>query len=87
VLNANTAACTLYGYSRKEMVGKSARELHPAEEVGRFERFIAQEIIHGDAGTWTHKRKDGTNFTVNIRNHAIEYNGCRARFVIVIPVR
>lgn len=50
-----------------------------------FEKYVAQTIIHGDAGNWTHKRKDGTNFTVNIRYHAIEYNGRRARFVIVTP--
>jgi PAS domain S-box-containing protein len=86
VLDANTAACTLYGYSREEMLGKSARDLRPIEEVTRFEQFVAQEIIQGDAGSWTHKRKDGTTFAVNIRYHAIEYNGCRARFVIVTPV-
>jgi PAS domain S-box-containing protein len=85
VLDANTAACTLYGYSREEMIGKSARELRPPEEVERFEEYVAQKIIHGDAGTWMHRKKDGTNIAVNIRYHAIEYNRRRARFVIVIP--
>jgi hypothetical protein len=60
-----------------------ARELRPPEEVDRFEKFVAQKVIRGDAGTWTHRRKDGTNFTVKIRYHALEYNGSRARFVIV----
>lgn len=86
VLDANEAAFTLYGYSRKELIGKSAPELRPTEEIERFERFVAQEIIQGDAGAWMHKRKDGTTFVVNIRYHAIEYNGHRARFVIVAPV-
>ena len=81
VLDANAAACTLYGYYREEMIGMSAKELRPIEEVARFEKYVAHEVIHGDAGTWTHKRKDGTTFTVNIR-----YHGCRARFVIVTPV-
>jgi PAS domain S-box-containing protein len=87
VLDANTAACNLYGYSREEIVGKSARELRPTEEVARFERYVAHDVIHGDAGNWMHKRKDGTAFPVNVRYHAIEYNGCRARFIIVTPVR
>jgi PAS domain S-box-containing protein len=86
VLDANTAACTLYGYSREEIVGISAKELRPSEEVARFEKYVTHDVIQGDAGTWTHKRKDGTIFPVNIRYHAIEYNGCRARFVIVTPV-
>ena len=86
VLDANAAACDLYRYSRAEMIGISARDLRPVEEVARFEKFVAHDVIHGDAGTWTHKRKDGTTFPVNIRYHAIQYNGCRARFVIVTPV-
>jgi PAS domain S-box-containing protein len=86
VLDANNAACTLYGYSREEMVGKSARELRPNEEIARFEKYVGHHVIHGDAGTWTHKRKDGTTFLVNIRYHGIQYNGRRARFVIVTPV-
>ncbi|MGC2696584.1 MAG: PAS domain S-box protein [Candidatus Angelobacter sp.] len=86
ILDGNTAACSLYGYSREEMIGMSAKELRPVEEVGRFEKYVAHEVIHGNAGTWTHKRKDGTTFAVNIRYHAIQYKGCRARFVIVTPM-
>ena len=86
VLDANAASLTLYGYSREEMIGKLARELRPTEEIERFETFVSREVIQGDAGSWTHKRKDGTTFTVNIRYHGIEYNGRRARFVIATPV-
>lgn len=86
VLDANASACTLYGYSHDEIVGMSAKELRPTEEVARFEKYVAHHVIHGDAGKWMHKRKDGTIFPVNIRYHAIQYNGCRARFVIVIQI-
>jgi hypothetical protein len=68
------------------MVGMSAKELRPSEEVGWFEKYVGHDVIHGEAGSWTHKRKDGTTFSVNIRYHGIQYNGCRARFVIVTPV-
>jgi hypothetical protein len=68
------------------MVGKPARELRPPEEVARFEKFVAHPIIHGDAGNWTHRRKDGTDFTVHIRYYAIQYNGRAARFVILTPL-
>jgi PAS domain S-box-containing protein len=86
VMDANAAACALYGYSREEMVGMSARELRPLEEVPRFEKYVTHDVIHGDAGNWVHKRKDGTTFAVHIRYHAIQYNSRRARFVIVTPV-
>src|SRR5258707_13003759 len=86
LLDPDGGACCLYGSPREEMVGKSAKELRPAEEVARFEKFVTHDVIHGDAGSWMHKRKDGTPFPVNIRYHAIQYNGCRARFVIVTPV-
>ncbi len=68
VLDANTAASALYGYSREEMIGMSARELRPTEEVARFEKYVAHDVIHGDAGIWTHKRKDGTTF---LRQHSL----------------
>ena len=70
---------------REEMVGMSAKELRPTEEVPRFEKYVSNDVIHGDAGTWTHKRKDRDDFPVSIRYHAIEYNGRKARFVIVTP--
>ena len=86
VLDANAAACALYGYTPEEMIGKSANELRPTEEIERFQKFIAANALRGDVGTWTHRRKDGTTFLVNIRYHSITYNGHAARFVIVIPV-
>jgi PAS domain S-box-containing protein len=86
VLDANAAALAIYGYSRNEMIGMSAKELRPIEEVERFQKFVAHPVIHGDAANWTHKRKDGSTFPVNIRYHAIEYDGRKARFVIVTPV-
>jgi PAS domain S-box-containing protein len=86
VLDINAAGLAIYGYSRDEMIGRSAKDLRPAEEVERFEKFVAHPVIQGDAGNWTHKRKDGSTFPVNIRYHAIDYNGRKARFVIVTPL-
>jgi PAS domain S-box-containing protein len=47
VLDANATACTLYGYSRDDIVGKSARELRPSEEVERFEKYVIHEVSQG----------------------------------------
>jgi PAS domain S-box-containing protein len=85
ILDVSDQACRLYGYSRAELIGKPGQELRPADEVSRFEKYLAQEMIYGDAGAWVHKKKDGTTVRVNIRYHAIEYAGRKARFIIVTP--
>src|SRR5215471_6272738 len=69
VVDANEAACALYGYTYEEIIGRLATELRPSEEIERFQKFIAENLMQGDVGTWIHKRKDGTTFPVNIRYH------------------
>jgi PAS domain S-box-containing protein len=60
VSDLNGAACTLFGYSREELLGKTYRDLLEPEEAARFarERPRAAGRIH--VGEWRVKRKDGT---------------------------
>ena len=67
VLDANTAACALYGYARDEIKGRSARSFSedPTTDEDATRRLLA------DGGTEqfdsTHHRRDGSPVRVRIR--------------------
>jgi len=73
-LLVNKAMINKYGYTRKELLNMSAFDIRPVEEVKKFIGFVsdAKEGIL-DAGIWTHKKKSGELFTVQIRTAMITY--------------
>src|SRR5439155_1387889 len=61
VLAVNGAAIKHYGYSREEFLGLRIEDLRPAEDIPALHRHL--ETMPGDyhnAGTWRHRKKDGT---------------------------
>jgi PAS domain S-box-containing protein len=63
----NTAACSMLGYSRDEIVGKTIVDLIPPEDVERLSRS-KQLLLGGDVAIdeWTLRRKDGTYLPVEV---------------------
>jgi PAS domain S-box-containing protein len=76
-LEANRNASDLLGYSRKEFVGMSIRDIHPEEELERiiddFSRIAAGEI-HSSYDTKV-LTKDGKIVHVDITGAPIEHEG------------
>ena len=75
ILEANAAACELYGFSRAQLVGKSLKDL--TEDVSRGEKQIA-ELMR--AGRWTnfetvHRRANGASVHILANSKVIEYAG------------
>lgn len=67
ILYANQGADRLYGWSRKELVGSSERDLLPVEP-GAFDRALEALLAEGEwAGEFAHRRKDGATVTVECR--------------------
>lgn len=77
VLNANRAACALYGYTREEF-----RELPPNEVPAQSSRTIAGGDNCGVFARWERK-KDGTIFLVDIEIGFFEQGGRRAGVVFI----
>ena len=90
----NDAAVAQYGYSRDELLALRATDIRPPEE-----RLRLQMTLHtldemqrdGDgssvnAGLWRHRRKDGTQFEVEVFTVVIAYEGRPARLTTVIDV-
>ena len=71
ILDVNSIACSLYGYSREEMLKLKASDMSAEPEITRksmkdFTTFVP--VRH-------HKKKDGTVFTVEITASLFELSG------------
>src|SRR2546425_1245113 len=87
VLAVNGAAIKHYGYSREEFLALRIEDLRPAEDIPALHRHL--ETMPGDyhnAGTWRHRKKDGTLIEVETSGHRITFAGRRAEQVVINDV-
>ncbi len=84
----NDAAVHAYGYSRKEFLGMSIKDIRPEEDVP----LLLERIEGPDAtakrsdGLWRHRRKDGSLVDVEIASSTIDFGGTPARLVMAADV-
>lgn len=73
---ANDAACRSLGYSREELLGLRIADIAPHHDPDRFQRRL-DAIKQGGAATYesVHRRKDGTEFPVEISVTYLEHEG------------
>jgi PAS domain S-box-containing protein len=76
VVEANTAACNMYGYAREELIGINAREaIHP-DARPHFEEFLR---VAGGGGEFhcetVDRRRDGTVFPIEVTGTHFTYGG------------
>ena len=87
-LAVNDAAIAQYGYSRDEFRTMTILDVRPIEDSAKV-RTVAGAQPAGElvrAGTWRHRRKDGTLFYVEVTTHEIVWQGRRARFALLYDV-
>lgn len=83
-LAVNDAAVKHYGYSRAEFLGMNARDIRPDEEVPALMAYVATTTPNrGEAGTWKHRKKDGTIIDVEVNWHNLDFAG-RAAYLILV---
>src|SRR5258707_7840991 len=86
-LAVNDAAVKHYGYSRKEFLTMSARDIRPEEEVTALASYIAKNTAsQDDAGVWKHRKKDGTAIDVQVNWHKVDFSGRPAYLVLANDV-
>ena len=79
ILESNKKAEELFGYDKKEMIGKNVREIHPEKELERT-LAVFKQISATGAGTLLDGkilRKDGGIVEVEINGGAINWGGKR----------
>jgi len=84
ILAANESAVDHYGYTKKELLGMTIRDIRPQDEIPRLEKFVAEAGPGRErAGIWKHRKKDGTIILVEIFTHdtVIDNRHCRLALV------
>lgn len=82
-LAVNKAATQCYGYSQKEFLSMTIKDIRPAEDIPGL--LAAIKNVSGefdDAGVWRHRKKDGTVIDVEITTHSIIFDERRAEIVL-----
>lgn len=85
-LAVNDAAVSHYGYSRDEFLSMTIKDIRSAEDVETLLHNLSNERGFNSAGTWKHRKKDGTFFDVEIISHPLLFAGRNAKLVLANDV-
>lgn len=87
-IEVNTAAVKHYGYSREEFFNMTILDIRPEEDIPELRKRL-QSVVQTPPGPssakriWRHIRKSGEIIFVEIKSHAVDYNGRKAFLVSV----
>jgi two-component system cell cycle sensor histidine kinase/response regulator CckA len=86
-LAVNDAAVEHYGYSRDEFLAMTIVDIRPTEDRPAIIQRIA-ELASGKANDreWRHLKRDGTQITVMVRSHRLDFLGRSAALALVDDV-
>lgn len=87
-IEVNTAAVEHYGYSREEFFNMTILDIRPEEDIPELKKRL-ESVLQSSPGPssakriWRHIRKSGEIIFVEIKSHAVDYNGRKAFLVSV----
>jgi PAS domain S-box-containing protein len=82
-LAVNDATVRQYGYSRRELLTMTVRDLRPAADRAEAERRAAAETESGSRRT-RHRRKSGETFDADVQSAAVRFRRRAAQLVVAI---
>ena len=77
ILEVNAAAIELYGYSRKEFLSLTLRDLGPKEDFSKLDDFLRNiDTTEGKIqfGILSHQKKNGNLIQMDIVGHKVNFN-------------
>jgi PAS domain S-box-containing protein len=83
ILEANSAAEKMYGYSRAELLKRTLRDLSAPESRSGIRADLERAWKAGILFETLHRRKDGTRFAVEVNAQATEVDGERVLISII----
>src|SRR3984893_6905456 len=87
-LTVNDAALRHYGYSLREFLSMTVRDIRPEEDQERFLAAVKNPRHNGpsDRELWRHRKKDGTVIDVEISSQPITFRAVNAELVLAHDV-
>ena len=92
-LAVNNAAVREYGYSRDEFLAMTIKDIRPVEDLPALLELLAEvssrqgsDLDAVPAGTWRHRRKDGSLLDAEVFSQRLLFQGREARVVVVHDV-
>lgn len=93
ILKVNQAAIDHYGYSSKEFLDMSIRDIRPKLDLAAFNEYIFRKGItkgkklgSNSSGVWRHQNKYGDIIYAEVTGHEIKYHNTACRIVVVNDV-
>jgi PAS domain S-box-containing protein len=86
-LDVNESAVQSYGYSRREFLSMSIKDIRPEVEIPALLESVANMPPGPEAsGIWRHRKKDGTVILVEVTSHPITFDTRNARLIVATDV-
>ena len=82
LLDASDSFCCMLGYTRVELVGMSVRRWDAWLTGGQVDQALAEQFERAEMSKFEtrHRRKDGSEFDVEVTGYPLEVNGQRMLF-------
>ncbi|MCY7369545.1 MAG: PAS domain S-box protein [Polaromonas sp.] len=84
-LAVNDAAARAYGYTQEEFLRMSLFDIRPESNHDALRLHMGQTLGLGRQ-VWTHRRRDGSVFPVDVVARPISHDGRAARFVVALDL-
>jgi PAS domain S-box-containing protein len=87
IKDVNQSAIANYGYSRKEFLSLTIKDLRPSEDVqALLEHIRDSPNSAGTTGTWRHRKKDGAIIDVEVTTGVVQFDHRDARLAIAANI-
>ena len=87
-LAVNNAAIRHYGYSLREFLSMTVKDICPSEDVERFLKSLDRRVNTGETynAVWKHRKKDGSVINVEVSSQPIVFGSVDAQLVLAHDV-
>ncbi len=88
ILAVNDAGVDHYGYSKKEFLSMTIRDIRPTEDVSQLEGFLSDHTKVGKdhASIWSHRKRNGDTIVVEVNASDVDFKGKPARLVAIMDI-
>ncbi|WP_316812301.1 PAS domain S-box protein [Pedobacter heparinus] len=86
ILQVNDAAIKQYGYSRKEFLKMTLKDIRPPEDVSTLTQILDNNILKGrfNSSVVRHRKKNGEIIYVSVDGNSVFFDNKNARLVMAV---